>query len=412
MARQHSLEQWHRPGLERLRQQRMVGVIEQRRRDRPRNVPRNAVQVDQQPHEFGNGDGRMRVVELDRGMVGQQRQLTVQLLVPADEILQRRGCEEEFLTQPQDFAGRCFVAGIQDARNRLEPNAIGQRADVVAAIEVLERNRIGGARGPQPKRIHAPAAPTGDRRVECHGRHRFLRMPDMARRSVAVDKLLHGAAEVHAVDDVRPLELPRIAERQPVLRQFVLPAVLHDLPENAVVVPDAVAVGRDLQRRHAFHEARGKAAQTAVAQRRIGLELAQPVEIDAQEVERAAHCRREAQVRHRVGQQASDEEFEREVVNAFAPVAAIHVRRFEPAIDDAVAHRERRRHEPVVVERAAGILAHHVGELREDCVAHVLGSARHLRVSRRRGGCVVVVAVGTHADLVGQSRLSDGCLAR
>jgi hypothetical protein len=70
------------------------------------------VQVDQQPHELGYGNGRMRIIELDGGMVGERRQLPVLLLVPRQEILQRRGGEEIFLTQPQVQAGRRVVAGV------------------------------------------------------------------------------------------------------------------------------------------------------------------------------------------------------------------------------------------------------------------------------------------------------------
>ena len=79
------------------------------------------------------------------------------------------------------------------------------------------------------------------------------------------------AAEVDVVDHLGPLELPRVAERQPVLRIFLLPAVLDDLAEQAVVVADAVAVGGDAERRHAFHEAGGEPAEAAVAERRVGL---------------------------------------------------------------------------------------------------------------------------------------------
>ncbi len=83
-------------------------------------------------------------------------------------------------------AGRRVVAGVEDARDRLEAHAVGQRADVVAAVEVLERDRIGGARRPQAQRVDVLPAPTGDRRVERHRGHRFRRDPDVAGAPVAV----------------------------------------------------------------------------------------------------------------------------------------------------------------------------------------------------------------------------------
>ena len=83
---------------------------------------------------------------------------------------------------------------------------------------------------------------------------------------------LHPAAEADGVVDVGALELPGIAERQPGLRIFLLPAVPDHLLEQAVVVADAEAVGGDAQARHALHEAGGQPPETAIAQRRIRLQ--------------------------------------------------------------------------------------------------------------------------------------------
>ena len=58
VARQQPLHQRHRPGFQRLRQQRVVGVGEGRLRDRPGLVPVEFVQVDQHAHQLGDGDGR------------------------------------------------------------------------------------------------------------------------------------------------------------------------------------------------------------------------------------------------------------------------------------------------------------------------------------------------------------------
>ena len=72
----------------------------------------------------------------------------------------------------------------------------------------------------------------------------------------------------------------------------MLPAVLDHLAEQAVVVADAVAVGGDAERRHALHEAGGEPAEAAIAERGVGLELAQPVEVDAELAQRLARRRR------------------------------------------------------------------------------------------------------------------------
>ena len=63
VARQQPFEQLDRPGLQRFRQQRVVGVGQRRHRDLPGLVPAEIVQIDQDPHQLGDGEARMGVVE-------------------------------------------------------------------------------------------------------------------------------------------------------------------------------------------------------------------------------------------------------------------------------------------------------------------------------------------------------------
>ena len=258
VSRQQVLDQRHGPGLERFRQQRVVRVVEDGRRGVPGELPRHPVHVDQQAHQLGHGDGRVRVVQLDRHVVGKRNELAVLLLVPPEKILQRRRGEEELLAQPQLVARGGIVAGIEHARDRFEAHAVGERAHVVAAVEVVEAQRIGRARGPQSQRVDVPAVPTGDRRIEADRIDGLRRLPAVSGRAVLAFGALDGAAEADRVRDFGPLELPWIAGREPVLGQFELPAIPQRLPEDAVVVADAVAMRGNAERGHAFHEAGGE----------------------------------------------------------------------------------------------------------------------------------------------------------
>ena len=80
---------------------------------------------------------------------------------------------------------------------------------------------------------------------------------------------------------VRPRDLPRVRAAQPVVRLLVLPAVLDRLAEDAVLVAQPVAHGRELQRRHRVEEAGRQPPEPAVAQAGVGLLLEQlePVEV-------------------------------------------------------------------------------------------------------------------------------------
>src|SRR3954447_18900782 len=184
--------------------------------------------------------------------------------VTADNVLQRRRDEEEFLSQTQFLACRGLVARIKHARNRLGMIALGEGADMIAAIEAIKMNRIARACRPETQRIGMAAAPTDHRSVIRDRLQRLGRMPDATRDIAVAADIFDKAPETYSVGNFRPLELPRIAERQPVLRHFVLPAVDHPLPEQPEFVTDAVAVGWNLQRRHAVHEAGGEPAEAAI----------------------------------------------------------------------------------------------------------------------------------------------------
>ena len=136
------------------------------------------------------------------------------------------------------------------------------------------------------------------------------------------------AAEADGVIVFGAVEFPRIAVDEPVLGRFLLPAAADDLAEQAVVVADAIAMRGDGQRRHAVHEAGGETAEAAVAERGVGLDPAQVREIDAELVERLRHRLGDAEIGHRVEQQAADQEFEREIIDALAPVVVDGVQRF------------------------------------------------------------------------------------
>ena len=141
------------------------------------------------------------------------------------------------------------------------------------------------------------------------------------------------------------------------------------------------------QRGHALHVAGGEPAEAAVAERGVGLELAQPVEVDAEVAQRLARHLGDAEIGQRVEQQAPDQEFEREVVDPLAAVAVGPARGVHPAVDDVVADRERRRDEPVVLLRVAGILADHVRELVQDDVAELRNVVARGSVGRWRNVC-------------------------
>ena len=174
------------------------------------------------------------------------------------------------------------------------------------------------------------------------------------------------AAEMHLIDHLRPLEFPGVAEAEPLVGIFLLPALRDDLAEQAEIVADAVADRGNGQRRHAFHEAGGEPPEAAIAERRIRLAFAQVRQIDAEIAERRLEHRQQAHIVQRVGEQPPDQEFEREVIDPLAAGVVVLLLGGQPAVHDAVAQRQRRGLVPVALGRHAGVLADGKPQLGED----------------------------------------------
>ena len=96
---------------------------------------------------------------------------------------------------------------------------------------------------------------------------------------------LHLAAEVDFLSVLRAGGEPRAAQVLPVVGQLHLLAVYDLLLEDTKLIADGVAGGGDLQGGHGFQIAGGQAAQAAVAQTGIRLQLEDVGGVEAQGIE-------------------------------------------------------------------------------------------------------------------------------
>ena len=334
------------------------------------------MQIHQKAHQLGHRDSRVGVVELDRRLVGQGAHVAEILHVAAHDVLDRCGGEEELLAQPQLLAGGVGIGRIEHPRQALGAVAVGQGADVVAGVERVQTDRIEGLGGPQAQGVDPLAAPADHRRVDRHGDQPFGRPP----LGLAVAVGDHLAAEADRVGAFAPFEFPGIAVDQPGLRQLDLPAVVDALAEHAVHIADAVAVGGQIERGQALHEAGRQPPQAAVAQGRVRLDLADDVEIDAQRGQGRAQLVDDAQVGQGIAQQPADQELEAEVVDPFGARGVRRASRGHPAVDHLVAHGEHGGGQPVVRLGGPGVLADPVHQ----SVENSPGQRRDRARSRRR----------------------------
>ena len=271
--------QRERPLLQRLGQQRVVRVGERPPRQVPRLVPAETRLVEEDPHQLGDRERRVGVVELDGDLFGKRLQSALLLPEAADDVGQRAGDEEVLLDEAQPLPVRRRVVGIEDARERLGRQRLGERADEVAAAELLEVEVVGGRRGPETQRVDRLAAVADDGPVVGDADSR-TRGPSGITLQAPAPCISNGAVELDLHLLVRAGDLPGVGPAEPVVRLLALPAVLDRLAEDAVLVAQPVAHGRDLHRRQRVEEAGGQAPEPAVAEAgvRLLLERARPVE--------------------------------------------------------------------------------------------------------------------------------------
>ena len=197
---------------------------------------------------------------------------------------------------------------------------------------------------------------------------RLARRSPTTGRSYGTPSMLHRLA---AVDDDLAVPRPRTTcasgtetvspgrttshgsgRRQPRVRLLDLVAVREFLPEDAVVVPQAVADGRDLERRQRVDEARGQPAEPAVAQPGVRLRLQHllPV-LPRVGLQIVADELLDAQVDDVVDQRPADQELHRQVVHLLRVLPVVGLGGLDPPLGEHVAERAGDRLEPLPLRR-------------------------------------------------------------
>ena len=245
---------------------------------------------------------------------------------------------------------------------------------MVAGVEFIEQDRVDGLGFPQAQRIDALAPPARDRRVIGGGDDAFARPPVHLMRSGLLPlRRIDASAKADLVARLAPLELPGIAMRQPVFGQFHLPAIADFLPEHAVHIADAIAISRHVHRRHAFHETSRQPTQATIAQRGVGLQRGDDVNIDTQRRQRGLKIVQHFHVGCSVAHQPADQEFQAEIINP-PPLRLVgFVGGFDPGVDHPVADRQDDGMQPVMGLCGGGILADAIGQPLDDFAGQQFG---------------------------------------
>ncbi len=105
-----------RPFFQSFGQQCVIGVGQSPSRNIPGFVPAEMRLVEQDPHQLGNRQGRMRVVQLDRDLVGNELPIPVAPVEAPNQIGKRTGNQEIFLHKAQCLPDIGAVVGIEYPR--------------------------------------------------------------------------------------------------------------------------------------------------------------------------------------------------------------------------------------------------------------------------------------------------------
>ena len=285
---QQPLEQRDRPLLERLGQQRVVGVAEDLLGDVPGLVPRHALLVDQHAHQLGDGDGRVRVVELNGHLLREAHEVGVRLQVAPHDVGDGAGDEEVLLLEAQLLAGLVLIVRVEHLRDDLGVVLLDHRALVVAVVEEGEVELGRRARLPQAQGVDRLRAEARDRGVPGHAHHRLAAHPLRGHAAVGQLGLLDVPVEAHRHDAIGPHHLPGVAELEPLVGALHLVAAQDLLAEDAELVADAVAHRRHVERGQGVEEA---ASGTRAAPFPRGMEGPQPAANDRSRFPAQGHRR-------------------------------------------------------------------------------------------------------------------------
>ncbi len=343
MTGQHLAEQIHRPALERLRHQGVVGVGERLRADIPGLFPVQSFLVKQQPHQFGNGDGRVGVVELDGDFVVECVEGLILFFVAPHDVLEGGADEKVLLFQAQLLAGIIVVGRIEYLGNGLGADLVLHRADIVALAEMGQVEFPRGPGRPKSHIDHMVVLIARHQDIARHGHNILGFDPFGAIAALLVLEAGDLAVKFDAEHRQATFKLPGGPIAQPVVRALHLIAVDQLLVEQPVLITDTVPVGRNLQGGDGIHEAGGQPSETAIAESGIFLLFPDLLERIAKPLDRLLHFLPQTKIDDGIAERPANQKLERQVIDPFLFLGVIGLLGFNPFFHHDIAHRKGQR---------------------------------------------------------------------
>ena len=225
--------------------------------------------VHQQAHHLGNGQRRVRVVQLTDDVIRHFGKVVALFEETADNVLNGAGNKEILLNKAQRLARFNRVGRIQHFGNGFGLDFFLNRFHIAALVENVDVQLVVGLGREQPQIVDRFAVIADNRKIVRYAVELLGVHPDEAVLSGCGLEVFDFAVNRNFDRAVRPGKLPRRVFAEPAVGLLNLIAVFKFLFKQAELIVDAVAETRNAERRHRVQIAGCQTSQAAVAQRRI-----------------------------------------------------------------------------------------------------------------------------------------------
>src|SRR5208337_2600301 len=239
----------------------------------------------------------------------------------------------KLLFKTQLLALDLLVVGIENLGDVFGVDLVPDRGEEVTGVEAFNVERLDGLCGPEAHGVRGVGAVAEDGRIVGNSTNQLFRIPADVETAISVAVPFGMAAEFDFDSVFGALQCPGIAEAEPFVSGLHVAAVVDLLVEDAVLVADAIADGRNVECGKGIHEARGETAQAAVAKARLGFLLDERFEIEAELAHGLLGFVVDAEVDEIVGKVRPGEEFSRKVADDTDVLCAVIEDGLNPTLD-------------------------------------------------------------------------------
>ena len=213
--------------------------------------------IDQQTHQFCDGDGGVGVVELNGPVLREVVNGQPAVIEAAQHVLKGAAHKEVLLLQAEPPAFIGAVVRVQHFGEGFAAHLLFHGAVVITNVEGVEVKAFCGIGAPETQTIAGVHAVAENGHIVGHANGVIRWDPARAVVAFVVEVALRAAAKTHKAGLIGLGQFPGPTPLQPLVSDLHLPAITDQLIKNSKFVADAIARGWNLQACERLHVASG-----------------------------------------------------------------------------------------------------------------------------------------------------------